>query len=261
MNKAQLITLFDQDQRKNVIYPGARRQVFPHLIRHVNRLEGGGSWINYTCLDEDNVEETIRQQVAYFKRIGQELEWKVYDYDTPLDLKERLAAHGFQIGEREAILVLDMEEVPQTLLRPVTHDVRRMVDPEDVGDVAIVVEAVWGETFGDLHSYLGNTLRHTPQQLSVYVAYVDDEPASTAWVYFQEGSRFASLWGGSTRPVYRGQGLYTALLAVRVQATRQRNIKYLTVDAGPMSQPILEKFGFQKIAEAYPCKWRLNSEA
>lgn len=33
-------------------------------------------------------------------------------------------------------------------------------------------------------------------------------------------------------------------------------VKGLTVDASPMSRPILEKFGFHLIAYSYPCQWR-----
>ncbi len=93
------------------------------------------------------------------------------------------------------------------------------------------------------------------QRMSVYVAYVDDQPASAAWIYFPKKSQFASLWGGSTVTDFRKQGLYTALLAVRAQEAKGRQVTYLTVDASPMSRPILEKFGFKMIAYSYPCKW------
>lgn len=76
-----------------------------------------------------------------------------------------------------------------------------------------------------------------------------------AWVYFPKHSQFASLWGGSTVSGFRRQGLYTALLAVRAQEASARGVRYLTVDASDMSRPILEKFGFEVIAHAYPCKW------
>ena len=34
----------------------------------------------------------------------------------------------------------------------------------------------------------------------------------------------------------------------------------LTVDASPMSRPILERFGFQMIAVSFPCKWNPASQ-
>ena len=95
--------------------------------------------------------------------------------------------------------------------------------------------------------------------MSVYVTYIEGQPVSTAWIYFTKQSQFASLWGGSTLKNFRGRGFYTALLAVRVQEAKSRNVRYLTVDASPMSRPILEKFGFEMIAYACPCKWELKS--
>jgi predicted acetyltransferase len=95
--------------------------------------------------------------------------------------------------------------------------------------------------------------------MSVYVAYVNQQPASAAWVYFPKQSQFASLWGGSTISGFRKQGFYTSLLAVRAQEAKARKRRYLTVDASPMSRPILEKFGFEMIAYSYPCKWKVKS--
>lgn len=50
--------------------------------------------------------------------------------------------------------------------------------------------------------------------------------------------------------------VYTALLAVRAQDAKARQVRYLTVDASDMSRPILERFGFERIAYSYPCKWK-----
>ena len=64
------------------------------------------------------------------------------------------------------------------------------------------------------------------------------------------------LWGGSTLPDYRKQGLYTGLLAVRAREAQARGRRFLTVDASPMSRPILERFGFVTIAMATECVWQ-----
>lgn len=201
----------------------------------------------------------IREQIRYFERIGQGFEWKFYNYDQPSDLKDRLASHGFEIEEEEAIMVLDMENAPAFFWQPVTHHIQRITEPKKLMDVLIVQQRVWNEDFNSLIEYLGNTISKHPEQMSVYVAYVHDQPASTAWIYFPQHSQFASLWGGSTIGNFRKQGLYSALLALRAQEAKTRNVKYLTVDASPMSRPILEKFGFELIAYSYPCNWKLTS--
>ena len=260
MNKSQLIDLYDQDQRKDVEYPDMRREVTPNVVRHIDTSDSREGIVIYSQLNEANAEDVIREQVTYFERLGQGFEWKLYDYDQPPDLKERLGSYGFVVEEAEAIMVLDLENALEILWQPVRQDVQRILGPEKLSDVLAVEEQVWEEDFSWLGNYLGGALRKYPDQMSVYVAYIDGQPASAAWTYFPKHSQFASLWGGSTVSGFRKQGLYTALLAVRAQEAKARGVKYLTVDASPMSRPILEKFGFEMIAYSYPCKWKRKSQ-
>jgi hypothetical protein len=259
MNKSQMIVLYDQDQRKYVEYPNMRREVIPHVVRYINISSQEEGAVLYSQLTEANVDDVIREQVSYFESIGQDFEWKVYDYDQPSDLKERLDSYGFSVEEAEAIMVLDLEEAPEILRQPVSPYVQQITNPDKVADVLTIQEQVWKEDFSSLGLYLQETLSNYPEQMSVYVAYVDQQPASAAWIYFPKHSQFASLWGGSTISGFRKQGIYTALLAVRAQEAKARQLRYLTVDASPMSRPILEKFGFEMLAYSYPCKWRLKS--
>jgi hypothetical protein len=260
MNKSRIIPLFDQDQRKDVEFPASRREVTPNVVRQIDTSANEEGMITYSQLNQANADVIIRQQVDYFESIGQAFEWKLYDYDQPSDLKERLASHGFIVGEAEAVLVLDLQTAPQILWQPVHQQVLRLTDPQKIADIETIEEQVWNEDFSSLGEYLRGSLRQVPEQMSVYVAYMNGQPASAAWIYFQKHSRFASLWGGSTVSAFRKQGLYTALLAVRAQEARARLVRYLTVDASVMSRPILEKFGFELLAWTYPCKWKRKSQ-
>jgi GNAT superfamily N-acetyltransferase len=257
---AQLLAIFDQEQRQDVRYFDVQREVTPHVIRFVPRqgLESDGGVVVYSCLNAENADEVIREQIAYFQTLGCDFGWKVYDHDTPADLRDRLATQGFEPGEPEAVVVLDLEEAPAALWKPVTHDMRRIADPTGVDEVIAVQEQVWEkEKFPDwVAEHLRQELAERPEQIAVYVAYVDETPASSAWVRFHPPGRFASLWGGSTVPDYRQRGLYTALVAVRAQEAQHRGARFLTVDASPMSQPILEKLGFRCISYAHEYRWR-----
>ena len=251
-----MITLFDQDQRIDVEYPGMRREVTPAVVRHIDTSGAGEGMITYSHFDEANADEIIREQVEFYESIGQNFEWKFYDYDQPPDLKERLGSFGFVVEEAEALMLLDLEEAPEILWQPVLLNVQRITNPEKMVDVQIVEEQVWKEDFSALGDFLRETLSNYPEQIGVYLAYVDGKPASSAWVLFPKHSQFGSLWGGASLSGYRKQGLYTALLAVRAQEAKTRQVRFLTVDASPMSRPILEKFGFTMIAYTYPCKWK-----
>ena len=250
-----LLSLYDHDQRIAMIYPEARKETFPPdlppgmaptLVRFI-RPAPGMNMILYSRIDEANLDAVIAEQVGYFRPMGQPFEWIVYDQDTPAGLKERLAAHGFQCAEPEPVLVLDLQQAPPLLLQPVTCDVRQVSGPEGLEDVIKVMEQVYGGNFGWIRQRLGLHLQ-LPGYLSVYIAYEDGQPACAGWIYFLPHSHFAGLWGGSTVVAHRRKGLYTAVLAARVQEAVRRGTRYLTINASDMSEPIVRKHGFRLLA-------------
>jgi hypothetical protein len=258
MDHAELLTLYDRQQRIEIEHPGMRKDIFPNLIRFV-RPAPGMSAISYSQLDDASADRAIDEQVAYFREHNLPFSWKVYEHDTPTDLKERLAARGCKMYEQEDILVLDLEAVPASLLEPSLADIRTLNHPEQLEDVIRVEEQVWGGNFAWIRKRLGEHLA-IPGYLSVYAAYVNDQPACAGWIYFRPNSFFADLWGGSTVAEQRGQGLYTALLAVRVQEAQRRGYRFLTIDAGPMSGPIVRRHGFQLLTRAWDCDWETTPE-
>jgi predicted acetyltransferase len=92
--------------------------------------------------------------------------------------------------------------------------------------------------------------------LSIYVAEVNGRAAATAWIRFDGQGMFAGLWGGSTLLEHRGHGLYTDLLAIRAQEAIRRGACFLTIDAGPMSRPIVARLGFKQVSSCRACLWR-----
>lgn len=258
MNVKEILELYDKEQRRELQVVGVLREVTNNVIRHVN-LEQGEGFIAYANLTSKNADATIREQIAYFENLEQPFEWKSYSHDKPEDLLERLRKHSFTIEEREALLVLDPNQLSAKLQQPITHDIRLLKKPSELEDVLKVETAVWKSDQSDIVAYLAKNMETQPEMLRVYVAYVDDKPVSCAWMFFQENSGFASLWGGSTIKEYRGRGIYTSLVTIRAQEAIKHGASFLTVDASPMSQPILEKLGFQFLAYTYPCKWMLEN--
>lgn len=245
--------LFDREQRIEVDYPDMRKDAWPHLVRFV-RPAPGMSVVLYSRLDESNADRVIEEQITYFRGLNQRFEWKLYEHDTPPDLRERLLQHGFEAQEPDAVMVLDLEEAPHALLEPVTADVRRITHPDQLPDVIQILEQVWGGDFNWVTERHGDYLK-LPDYFSSYVAYVDNIPACVGWTFFHPHSQFASLWGGSTIADFRGRGLYTAVLATRVQEAIQRGYRFMTIDASQMSRPIVAKHGFQLLTYAHDCEW------
>ncbi len=252
-----LRNLFDREQRLEMVFPDMQKEVSPEVVRFV-RPKPYHSFILYTRLDAANADRVIHEQQAAFAERDLVFNWKVYDHDEPADLKERLRAQRFLPTAPDAVMALDLSEAPPALLAAPAVVVRRLTDSAQLQAVVQVEEAVWGDNFGWIHQRLGSHMQQ-PGYLSVFVAYIAERPVGAAWVYFHADSQFADLWGGSTTPDARRQGIYTALLAARAQEALTRGCRYLVVDASEMSRPILAQHGFCQLTTATDYTWSPDS--
>jgi hypothetical protein len=250
---------FDRETRIELEQPGTRKDVGRGAEGQVQwvrfaRVAPERTTILYHRLRADEADAAIEAQMADIAAQGLHCDWKTFSHDQPADLPQRLARRGWLPDEPATIMALDLKAAPGELLRPVTADVRPIATREALDDVIRVLTAVWDANFGWVTGRLGGHL-DLPGLLNVYAAYVDGEPASVAWIYFLPNSQFASLWAGSTLKERRGRGLYSALLATRAQAALARGYRYLTVDAGAMSQPIVARHGFEALTTTTSYEW------
>ncbi len=75
------------------------------------------------------------------------------------------------------------------------------------------------------------------------------------WIEYGPGTAFAELHGGSVLPEFRGRVVYSRLLEIRLRDASERRFAWLTVDAAPMSRPILEAKGFERLDVTWPMAW------
>jgi len=253
MDSLSILDLYDEHERRNADIPGYSRVETPRTVRMIDSRDGF-NFIAWYRFPRERAAEAIGAELEYFRALGRDFEWKTYDHDSPADLPDILGAHGFDVGEDEAIMVLDLAAMPSEWKATTGFDIRRVIDPAGVADMAVVQSAVWPEDGASFADTIGFQLREYPDYVSVYVAYVDGLPVCSSRVNFPSSSPFASLWGGGTVPGYRGRGIYTAMLAVRAMEAVARGYRYLTIDAGPMSRPIVERHGFVRISTSRPCE-------
>ncbi len=78
-----------------------------------------------------------------------------------------------------------------------------------------------------------------------HIAFADGQVAGLGMV--SPGPSALLLGGGAVLPAFRGRGVYRALVASRWRAAVDLGKPALTVHAGAMSRPILERCGFQEV--------------
>lgn len=252
MNREQMLDLFNKHMRIEITYPGYRVERNATVIRQISSTNEPG-FVLFSQMDESNADAVIDEQISYFSNLNQPFEWKIFDYDQPKSLKDKLQARGFTIEDQEALMVFDLTEGEQLLNMPVQPEIKRITDEQGIYEIVRLEEEIWNVSHQELGERLVKELHDNSSGLHVYGAFVADGVVSAAWMYLHEGTPFASLWGGSTLPEFRKRGYYSSLLVIRAREAASRGYRLLMVDASSMSQPILEKQGFQCLAYSTPC--------
>jgi hypothetical protein len=256
MNNNNLLIRYDKDLRLRISYPEARKEITNNVVRFVRKAPGM-NFVSFTFANETKLHQVIHQELDYFLPLDQPFTWKVYDHDLLPNLKDELLTYGFAPDDDPAdVMVLDVKHAPLAPQHRVQTDIRRIDSLEGLKDVIYVLDKVWGGHNTWVNDRLGSHLL-IPGYLSVYAAYVEDQPAAIAWTYFPRG-QFATLFASSTIAEYRKQGLYTSLLDTRLTEIRERGYRYAVVEAGSMSKPIVAKHGFQQLTTVYDYEWKGN---
>jgi hypothetical protein len=233
--------------------------VLPQMTR-VRGIDGDWHCVRICSLSSDEADAAIAEQVEYHRELGVEFEWTVCRHDRPADLCERLARHGFDIGECEAILVLDLSQRPDWVDLQTDHEIVRIRYPSELEMFSQASE----EIFGTRHEFVVNRLARSmvagsTQQLG-FIAMADGSVVSVGRLETHPESAFAGLYGGGTVASHRGRGFYRAMVAARARDAMRLGARYLSVDALPTSRPILERLGFVRLTDSWPCTWRPGRE-
>ncbi|WP_112662512.1 GNAT family N-acetyltransferase [Microvirga flavescens] len=266
-NTAEILKLFDTHVRgwTGEITADFRFEKDGPVVRMVgNSLEAHSNAVLLTDLNSSNAEAIIAREIAFFGAQGRSFEWKHYSHDTPAELPDLLTKAGFLPEAQEVFVAFDTEQKIESPALPAEVEIRALTDAASIQNAITWVNvAVYGDAA--YAAWLANTIaaekQANPDGLSLYAAYADEEPVSIAWMRHQRGDLFGGLFGGSTVEGWRGKGIYSTLVAMRAAEAKERGGRWLTVDCSPMSLPILERRGFQRLSVITPFIWAPPKES
>ncbi|HEX7759062.1 MAG TPA: hypothetical protein VF459_06150, partial [Caulobacteraceae bacterium] len=201
MDAAGVLAAFDAQLRAD---PPPEAGVERVWADGVLRTLGAYNFIGWWTLSEAQAPAAAAREAAYFRGLGQEVEWKVFSHDRPAGLDACLEAAGFVADPPETFLVLDQSLTVLDQAPPPGIEVRRVTDRDGVADLAATNTAAFGKAEPWRIDAL--TPRLDDGSLALYVAYADGEPVSSGRLELAPGRDFAGLYGGGTDPAYRGRG-------------------------------------------------------
>lgn len=256
----KLLALYDAQLRAHVPEPlpaGVTIERDGPLVRTIGF--GGSGWVEYRELGdptEVELDRLIQAQIARFAELGTPFEWKFHSHDRPGFLEEHLLAAGFVAEELETVVIAETAELADTGSAPAGIAIREVFERADLERIGEMEAVVWGGDGSWYPATLEQELTADPTGIAIFVAEADGVVVSAGWVRFPSGTDFATFWGGSTLPEWRGRGVYRALVSRRAQLAADRGRRYLEVDASADSRPILERLGFQAVTQTRPYIWK-----
>jgi hypothetical protein len=251
MNCEQTIDRFRYEQR-SIAFGGETLEALPEVTRR-SSTDGELNLVSAFSISESNFDEVIDSQIEHYRLKGKEFEWKVYSFDEPNDLQERLERRGFSVGDREALVFYDLSAGVDELNQGLKLEVRQVCSEADLVDFRLVAESVFGKDYSLTTRHLAEALASGDTGHIAFVGYAGAVPVSIGRLYSDPQSQFGGLYGGGTLAAYRGMGFYRAVIAARAMVARSFGVRYLQVDALPTSLPILLRLGFVDCADTWPC--------
>lgn len=226
---------------------------------------GRGGFVSYRDLggaEGADLDALIADTVSWFRDESDvaSFEWKSRGHDAPVDLPQRLEAHGFVADPVETVMIGAAESLARPVELPAGVVVRRAGDGNDLladlTSTARMQAAVFGNDAGPDPADLARRLEAAPDRSEQWLAQDDQGTVVCAGrLDIVPGTEFGGLWGGSTVATWRGRGIYRALVAARARSAIRLGAVYLHSDCTDMSRPILERSGLVPVTTTTPYNW------
>lgn len=215
--------------------------------------------IGATRWSEQEADARIEQIIDVFRARNAGFQWMIGPFDTPRDLGARLLKYGIAFAgsyatmARKGLEQIEIAVHPALKLQAVSKEY-----PHTLHDAVQIMATCFkfppAEAELEERGWLARFEEPDFAERNVaFVAYLDDVPIGTARLNLQGGRAY--LGGAATMPEARGKRVYSTLLHARLEEARRRGYHVAAVDAGPMSQKILERYGFREYARTQVYGW------
>jgi GNAT superfamily N-acetyltransferase len=260
IDSAGLLAAYDSQLRTDAETPGAVSVERQGPLR-LATFDGGRGFITYRDLDgadADAIGGMVGEALAYYQGNLEitKVEWKTRGHDHAPGLHEALLEHGFTPDEPESIMVGDAAALALDVALPEGVTLRRVTEEPDIRAMIAMQDEVFGNAHGD--EMVDGLLRRLARgdEIELWVAEENAAIVSAGRIEPVPRTDFAGIWGGATRPEWRGRGIYRALTAARARSALRMGKRYINSDSTEFSRPILERSGLVKVSTTTPYNWQ-----
>lgn len=266
IDPAALLTAYDSQLRREAEVPSAVSitELGPLILA---TYLGGRGFVTYRDLATDpgpataeSVRELVEAALEHYRALPEirHVEWKTRGHDHAPGLHDALVAAGFTADESESVMIGDAALLALDLDLPAGVTVRRLTDEDEVRTMLAMQSEVFDDEPDEAAARTEQSLHRlrSGDDMEMWVAEIDGQVISAGRLEPVDGTEFAGIWGGSTRPEHRGRGIYRALTAARARSAIQHGKRWINSDSTEFSRPILERSGLIKVSTTTPYTWK-----
>ena len=256
----EYLEAYDRQLRTDAETPGAIAVQRLGPLRLVT-FAGGRGFVTYQDLGGAGavrIAGWVGEALAYYRADAAitQVEWKTRGHDRAPGLHDALVSSGFVPDEPESIMIGEARRLAVDVALPGGVGLREVRSEPDVRAMCAMQAEVFGDPDGEgrADAVLRRLARGDGVQL--WVAEADGQIVSAGRLEPVAGTEFAGIWGGATRPQWRGRGIYRALTAARARSALALGKRLMHSDSTEFSRPILERAGLVKVSTTTPYMWR-----
>jgi GNAT superfamily N-acetyltransferase len=218
----------------------------PEVTAQISPLQS--TWLNQVGLatfTEANVDEGIEQVIARYPQAGKFFRWFVGPTSQPKNLGERLAAAG--LTYRGSIKGMVLRNIDLAIKSNPDVSVKQVSFADWNAHLSMMAHAYGMDR--EVMRIFNRCYEVVEKPVDFYLAYVPDqeEPVATAVSVFDDHGMVVLL-GAATLEAYRGRGIYTTMVAKRLEDARARRATTAIIQSDPKtSTPILHTLGFEQV--------------
>ncbi|MEV0951046.1 GNAT family N-acetyltransferase [Promicromonospora sp. NPDC050249] len=256
---SRLLQAYDEQLRTDAETPSAISVTRLGPLRLVTFL-GGRGFVTYRDLggaDGPEVRELVADAIAHFRADGgiTKVEWKTRGHDHAPGLHDALLEHGFVPEDPESIMIGDAAALAADVPLPDGVTLRQVTEESDVRAMCAMQDEVFGAPVSDSTANAILRRQALGDGMELWVAEAEGQIVTAGRLEPVADTEVAGIWGGSTRPEWRGRGIYRALTAARARSALALGKTLIHSDSTEYSRPILERYGFVKVSTTTPYVW------
>jgi hypothetical protein len=209
----------------------------------------------HAYLTPENVDRTIDKFLAEGKKRNVPLQWYIGHDSTPMNLGERLAAHGFTSRGVGPGMAIDLKTMNADQKPPAELEIIEVEDDKNLEAWCHVVSTCFGiptQAEPSMVEWFKTDLEcKLPQKL--YLGLMNGKPAATSMYYL--GAGVAGIFFVSAMPEVRNKGVGFAITQKPLQEARKSGYRVGTLQASIMGEPVYLRMGFKEYFKTGSYVW------